>query len=89
MIVLASVKVNNEELNIFVNEFYPRKVAFKSINDNFVVERKEVAEMMINSILNKLVKKSTFGSKMPVIYRKYPSAIVTADYLIIFDYSEI
>ena len=43
--------------------------------------------MIIESILKKTIKSQTFGSRMPILYRKYPAVIINDQYFIIFDFS--
>jgi hypothetical protein len=45
--------------------------------------------MMITSVLVKITRSNTFGSQLPLVYRRYPAVIVNAQHLIVFDWSEI
>lgn len=48
-----------------------------------------LAKQYINSVLSELTGVKTFGTGWPIVYRRFPSAIIEDEYIIINDYSEL
>lgn len=47
-----------------------------------------MGEMIVQSILDKVKEGYSFGTKIPLLDRKYPSLLLSTEYLIVFDASE-
>lgn len=53
LIVLARLTAEKDFLSVKVSKIYARKTIFKSTNPNFRLEREDVGEMIVQSLLNK------------------------------------
>ena len=68
---------------------YSRSTKYTAVKPNFRVTNPEVARMVEESLLRRMVGVAAFGTRIPLIQKKSPAVILMADYLLIFDSSEL
>ena len=87
MITLVKIIAEREYLSFIIDKAYSRNTKYVSMNPKFVITNSDVALMIEDSLLNKMIGTPVFGSNLPLIEKKSPALILFPDYLVVFDTS--